>query len=591
MKRKTNVSIKTIFSYFYKGVENYKALTITCFFLYLFSYVADSVVPYFYKDFFDTMNLADEKFILAPQLVKIILIIAFFHFMNWILFRFGSIIVNITESRGMIKMQQMAFNYLIDHSHNFFANNFTGSLVQRVNRLSRSFEKIMDMLYFQLLQLLVIIVSAVWITYYTSKIISLIILGWVAFYTIGGLIFYRWRLKFDSERASSESETSGLLADNISNFQTIALFCTAEKEKQSYRETSNNLSRIITKTWNWSAIYDGFQFGMISVIEFIVFYYAIKFWEADKLTAGGFVMIQIYVISLGKQLWTVNRVIRDIFESIADAEEGVDMMETPHEIQDIPVAKKLNVTGGKIEFKNVVFNFNETRTVLDDINCEIKAGEKIALVGPSGAGKTTFVRLLLRLYNLTQGHILIDDQDIQKVTQESLRKNISLVPQDPVLFHRTLMENIRYGRQDATDEEVIAAAKLAHCDEFIEVLPDKYQTYVGERGVKLSGGERQRVAIARAILKKAPILILDEATSSLDSNSEALIQDALDRLMDNCTTIAIAHRLSTISKMDRIIVIDGGKIVEEGTHTELSHKEGGLYHKLWTLQAGGFIRE
>jgi ATP-binding cassette subfamily B protein len=192
---------------------------------------------------------------------------------------------------------------------------------------------------------------------------------------------------------------------------------------------------------------------------------------------------------------------------------------------------------------------------------------------------------------LTQGHILIDDQDIQKVTQESLRKNISLVPQDPVLFHRTLMENIRYGRQDATDEEVIAAAKLAHCDEFIEVLPDKYQTYVGERGVKLSGGERQRVAIARAILKKAPILILDEATSSLDSNSEALIQDALDRLMDNCTTIAIAHRLSTISKMDRIIVIDGGKIVEEGTHTELSHKEGGLYHKLWTLQAGGFIRE
>ncbi|MEK7060158.1 MAG: ATP-binding cassette domain-containing protein, partial [Patescibacteria group bacterium] len=215
-------------------------------------------------------------------------------------------------------------------------------------------------------------------------------------------------------------------------------------------------------------------------------------------------------------------------------------------------------------------------------------GQKIAIVGSSGAGKTTFVRLLMRLFNLTSGQITIDGIDISKISQQNLREQIAFVPQDPVLFHRTLMENIRYGRRDATDEEVLKAAQLAHCDDFIEQLPLKYETYVGERGVKLSGGERQRVAIARAILKNAPILVLDEATSSLDSHSEALIQDALIKLIKGKTTIVIAHRLSTIRQMNRIIVLEKGKIIEDGTHEELLNQKSGLYKKLWDLQAGGF---
>jgi ATP-binding cassette, subfamily B, bacterial len=263
----------------------------------------------------------------------------------------------------------------------------------------------------------------------------------------------------------------------------------------------------------------------------------------------------------------------------------------PHEIVDNPGSMPLVLKNGKIEFKDVKFFFNPDKPVLNNISFVVEPGEKVGLVGPSGAGKSTLVRLLLRFFDIKNGEILIDGQNIQKITMESLHDNLSLVPQDPILFHRTLSENIRYGRSDATDEEVREAARMAHCDEFIEALPNKYDTYVGERGVKLSGGERQRVAIARAIIKNAPILILDEATSSLDSHSEALIQDALQTLMKGKTVIVIAHRLSTIRKMDRIIVIEGGEIVEEGNHDKLSETEGSLYKKLWTLQAGGFLLE
>lgn len=398
-------------------------------------------------------------------------------------------------------------------------------------------------------------------------------------------------MKLDLEVSSNDSITTALLSDNISNNQTISLFNGYNREINSYFEATKKQSKAMLKAWDIGGIYDAVQLLGVYIAEVVIFYYAIKYWEVDKLTVGGIVMVQIYIISLSKQIWAVNMILRNVFESLADSKEMTEIMLTPHEIQNSNSATDLKISKGEIEFKNVIFNFNETRTVLDNINCRIMPGEKIALVGPSGAGKTTFVRLILRLYNLTGGQILIDGQNVDQVTQESLRENISLVPQDPILFHRTLKDNIRYGKPEATDEEVVNASKLAHCADFIDVLPNKYDTLVGERGIKLSGGERQRIAIARAILKNAPILILDEATSSLDSHSEALIQKALDNLMRGRTTIAIAHRLSTIRKMNRIIVMKDGKIIEEGTHDELSSKDNGLYKDLWELQAGGFVQE
>lgn len=302
-------------------------------------------------------------------------------------------------------------------------------------------------------------------------------------------------------------------------------------------------------------------------------------------------MLQSYIIIIFQQIINLGKLIRETYQDLADAEEMTEILITPHEINDIPSAKKLKVAEGKIEFKNISFYYHKTRKILEKFNLNIAFRERIALIGPSGAGKTTVVKLLLRNHDLDGGKILIDGQDIARVTQESLWKNISLVPQDSILFHRTLLENIRYGRPDATMEEVVQAAKAAHCHEFISGLPKQYDTYVGERGVKLSGGERQRVTIARVILRNSPILVLDEATSSLDSESERLIQDAFEKLMKDKTVIVIAHRLSTIAKMDRIIFIDDGEIKESGTHEELLDVKNGQYRKLWELQACGFIKD
>jgi ATP-binding cassette subfamily B protein len=326
--------------------------------------------------------------------------------------------------------------------------------------------------------------------------------------------------------------------------------------------------------------------------EFAFVYLALQWWNQGILTIGDVVLVQAYLIRIFDQLWDTGKNIRAIYEALADANEMTEMLLQPHEVQDAVNAKKLKVKEGKIQIQKVTFGYEEQQAngeeILKGFDLEIKAGERIALVGASGGGKSTIVKLLLRFFDIQDGSILIDGQNIAKVTQDSLRDNIGFVPQEPILFHRTLMDNIRYARPEASDEEVYKAAKVAHCHEFISHFPEGYQTYVGERGVKLSGGERQRVAIARAILKNAPILILDEATSSLDSESEMYIQDALSKLMKGKTTLVVAHRLSTIMQMDRILVINGGKVVEEGKHEELVKAKQGIYQKLWQIQAGGF---
>jgi len=585
------VKLKNVLGAFWKGIRPKKWLFFSVVASIILANIVIVIVPIFYKQFFDIISSGGDAGAIAKQLLAIIIYIAGINGVFWLFYRLATL-ANINFQPAVIaNLKQQAYDYLMEHSYSFFVNNFAGSLVQRVNRFARAFERLSDRLTWDLLPLVVRTISILVVVLFINKWIALVIFVWAVVFLTFNITFSRWKLKYDIRAAEMDSKATGYLSDTITNQNTIQLFSGLKFESAGYKKVTSEQSAATKFAWSLDAVIEAGQSFLSFVIEFVLFFYAIKYWEQGLITIGVFVLLQAYVLNIINQLWGFTRLVRDVYQGYADSKEMVEIMLLPHEIIDIPTAKKLLAEQGQIKFEDLTFSFNQTRKVLEDIDLIINPGEKVALIGPSGAGKTTFVRLLLRLYSPTSGKILIDGQDIAQATQESLRKNISMVPQDPILFHRTLAENIAYGKRDATRQEIGHAATLAHCDEFIKDMPFGLETYVGERGIKLSGGERQRVAIARAILKNAPILVLDEATSSLDSNSEMLIQDALSNLMKGKTTIVIAHRLSTIQKMDRIIVIDGGKIVEQGSHQKLLANENSLYKKLWTLQAGGFLKQ
>jgi len=551
----------------------------------------DVIVPIFYKRFFDLISgeIAVTAEELPGLLVGTMVAVLALHGVSWLAWRVLAVSNAWFQTRVMADITQTGHEYMLGHSYKFFSDSFTGSLVRKVNRLARSFEKLADQIEFTFVPITVVIVGNMIVLWTRSHLLASILFGWIVFYLIVNIAYARWKSKYDYKASQVDSEATGVLADAITNAITVKLFTGLGYEKTAYRKVTEKLRKLRLLSWNMGELMDAIQGGFMIIIEFIMMYYAIQLWQEGVLTIGDFALIQGYLVGLFIVMWDIGRSIRRVYEALADADEMVEILEMPHGVKDSRRAKVLDVQKGEIEFKNVYFSFRKTRRVLRGLNLKIKAGEKVALVGPSGAGKSTITKLLFRFYDVERGQIIIGNQRISKVTQESLRENLALVPQEPILFHRTIMENIRYGRRGATDDEVMEAARRAHAHEFIKSLPEGYETLVGERGVKLSGGERQRVAIARAILKDAPILVLDEATSSLDSESESLIQEALEELMEGKTTIVIAHRLSTIMKMDRILVIEEGKLVDAGTHKQLLKKKDGIYKKLWEIQAGGFI--
>ena len=502
--------------------------------------------------------------------------------------RIGSIITSKFQPKVMASMHADSLEYIIGHSYQFFSDNFVGSISRKIARLGRAFERIFDEFQFKFVPACIILAGSFIGIFSALPLLGWIFLLWVVIFLIFNQVATKIKLPHDILRAEQDSKVGGATADILANAIPIKVFTGFKFESKYIRELTEVWRRLYVKGWMIGEVSYGAQAILMTGLQAVMFYYAIKYWSLGKISVGDVALIQAYMMTVFGRLWDIGRGIRNLYEGIADAKELVEILDAPHEISDKIKAKKLKVTKGSIEFKDVSFYYNDTRKIFDDLNLKFNQGEKVALIGTSGAGKTTITKLLMRFYNLTSGKIFIDDQDISDVTQESLRSFIGYVPQDPVLFHRTLIENIRYGNQDASDEEVFEAARKSQCHEFITALEDGYETYVGERGVKLSGGERQRIAIARAILKNAPILILDEATSSLDSESEQLIQKALKELMKNKTTIVIAHRLSTIMQMDRIVVIEEGEVIDQGTHDELLTREG-KYKKLWDIQAGGFI--
>lgn len=546
-----------------------------------------AIIPLFVRDLFNSLNSsAPNK---AATLFHILFFIGLLEFLRWLFWRIATFVNDYFQTAVLANLANQCFAYLHKHSFTFFNGNFVGSLVKRVNYYTRAFESLMDRFIWNILPLLVDFIIILTVLFSINHTLGFGIIVWIGIFMAVNFVFTAYKLKYDLARSEAETKSTGLLADTITNQGNVKLFVGYKTELNKFAQAVEKVRKLRRFTWDLNAWFEAVQGLLAAGLNLAVFYYAIKLSLVGQITIGDFVLMQTYLIMIFDRVWDFARIIRNIYTDLADADEMTVVLDTPHEVKDIPNASNLKVKGAEIIFDKVGFSYHADRKIFTDFSLRINSQEKVALVGPSGAGKSTVVKLLLRMHDVTSGQVTIDGQDISQVTQESLWKAVSLVPQDPILFHRSLLENIRYGRPEATDQEVVAAAKLAHCDEFINQFPEKYQTFVGERGVKLSGGERQRVAIARAILRNAPILILDEATSSLDSESEHLIQDALAKLMENKTVIVIAHRLSTIMKMDRIVVVEKGGILEQGTHQDLLNKETSLYKDLWKLQAGGFV--
>ena len=551
---------------------------------------AGVISPLYLRQFINLLSGGTPTSTVVQSLFLILALFAGMRFVGWIGHRVRMMSASRLEARAMADLYQNAFDYLLGHAHEFFISNFTGTLTRRVTRYSRVFEQVFENLIYNFLSAFLFVIGVI------------VVLGIRNIYLGAGLLF--WAIVFvyvqfrmtkslqplRTERTAEDSAVTGYLSDSVLNHSTITVFAASHYENSRFAETIARWYTATRRVWDANMWITGVQ-GLFSIgIELTLLVGAVFLWQRGLITVGDFVLIQVYVLGLVDQIWGIGNNMRQLYDAFADATEMLDILELPQAIQDAADAKQLRVTEGAINFENVRFEYHDSQAVLNNFSLAVAPHEKVALIGSSGAGKTTIAKLLLRLYDVTGGAISIDGQNIAEVTQESLRASIAFVSQEPMLFHRSLLDNIRYGKSDATDEEVIEAAKQAHCYEFISKYPEGFNTMVGERGVKLSGGERQRVAIARAILKNAPILVLDEATSSLDSESEQFIQESLTRLMEGKTVIAIAHRLSTVMHMDRLVVMEKGSVVLSGTHDELLAHESNLYKKLWEIQAGGFIR-
>lgn len=509
--------------------------------------------------------------------------------------RLGFYFLNKIETAGLKTLSDVSFGRLTDRDYGFYTNNFVGSLTKKAISFARGFESFTDTLIFNVVTNLLPVVFAVIILWRYSPWIPLILLASILVSVAVGVPIVRGRSKLVAARHDSGSQLAGRISDAMTNIVAVKSFAQESYEEESFGEYSDDYVEKFSRANTYQNLrFDAAMAPLYVATNLIGLIVAVYFTHRFGLPAGVMVVVFSYYTQVTVMFWNINRIYRNIESSISEAAEFTQMLIEPPAVQDIFEASNLTVTEAAISFTDVNFKYNQAEgeenreLFFDHLNLHLKGGERVGLVGPSGGGKTTITKLLLRFINIDGGTVTIDGQDISQVTQTSLREAIAYVPQEPLLFHRSLFENIAYANQAASREEVLMAAKLAHADEFINELPHGYDTLVGERGVKLSGGQRQRVAIARALLKKASILVLDEATSALDSESEKYIQEGLWELMKDKTALVIAHRLSTIKHLDRIVVLDRGRIVEDGTHDELI-KQGGLYAKLWSHQSGEFL--
>ena len=590
---KSKVDIKNNVKTYYNFVKKYKWYFISVAFFVLIAELVGLGDRYLFKIIIDKGTEYANNSLALPVFASILISVAL---------TFGSLLVikiiarwlrmhliNILEASMIYSLKRKFFDHIVHLSHRFHTTHKTGSLISRLTRGSRAIERITDFLLFEtnplIFQVLVVSSSLYFFDKTTSVIVLLMALSFIAFSVFMSYIKQPANLAANN----SDDKEKGTIADIFMNIDSIKYFGKEELIKGKYGKLAAETRQNFIKLWNYARWFEFGQSLMIGIGTFFLLYFPLKSFLAGEMTLGVITFIYTSYLALLGPLYGFVHSIRRTYEALADFQALFDYDKVQNEIKDLPNSISLNVKNGQVEFEKISFAYH-SKAVIDNLSLKLKPGEKIALVGHSGSGKTTLVKLLYRFYDVPEGRILIDGRDIKEFKQESLRGELSIVPQECILFDDTIYNNIAFSRPNATRSEVQQAIRFAQLDKFISNLHQKENTIVGERGVKLSGGEKQRVSIARAILADKKILVLDEATSSLDSQTEHEIQLALQKLMQNRTSLIIAHRLSTIMNSDRIVVLDKGKVSQIGTHAELIRRPG-IYKKLWNLQKGGYIGE
>jgi ATP-binding cassette subfamily B protein len=487
-------------------------------------------------------------------------------------------------------MESDLVTYLLHHSHTFFQNTFAGSVTKKITDMMENIEQLISIpneWFYP--RIFAAVIACVTLFKVVHPLFGFILFAWAVVFVFLSYIAAKGSEGYSRAFSESISKLSGSVSDSVSNVMSIKLFSNIEHEVSHINHVLKGVVKR-DRALQWYNLKINFVQGLggsILIISMLIsLIYGVK---QGWVSAGDFALVLTLSISFMWGIHDVGKQMQRFSKVVGTCNQALSIIQQPHEVIDKPNASPLKVTRGEIQFDRVFFQYANNKPLFKNLEIKINPGEKVGLVGYSGGGKSTFIKLILRLIDIQSGNILIDNQVITEVTKHSLRTQIGTIPQEPELFHRTIMENIKFARMDASDEDVIEAAKKARCHDFIMELPEQYQALVGERGVKLSGGQKQRIAIARAFLKNAPILILDEATSSLDSMTEREIHEALHQVMENKTTIVIAHRLSTLKDMDRILVFVNGKIIEDGSLNALLENKDSHFYKLWKMQAEGFI--
>lgn len=589
MGKKKQVRIKRTLYYFWKALMQYKVRTILVLLLVpTWIFISNIVVPWGTSEIvgklssrdFDIHNYVGILLLtIIPAGVNNLGVIRAIDWLDWSL-----------DAKGGQYLSKLAFDAVINQSMTFHNNHFSGSLTSAANKLPDAFIGFKSNFVWDVFPLILTLIYSVGAAAVVCFPFAVILLIYALIYMAVAFITYYKTMHYDTALADAENKQTGQLADSVTNEISVKSYAREKYERARFgraTKRTHDATFDVARVSFWRNL----SMNTVNMITFAALLVLIVMsHDLFGLSVASIVFLYSISNSLLSNVWTINHILRSMNRSFGNASEMVGILDMPYIIDD-KTDVPLEVVDAAVEFRHIDFRHTDQKEKLfRDFSLEIPAGQSVGLVGVSGSGKTSLTKLLLRFDDVMAGAIYIDGKDIRDVTQKSLREAIAYVPQESSLFHRSVFENIAYGKPDATREEVLQAAKLANADEFIRDLPDGYDTMVGERGVKLSGGQRQRIAIARAILKNAPILVLDEATSALDSESEALIQEALGNLMKGRTSIVVAHRLSTIAGLDKIVVLNDGAIVEEGSHHELL-KAGGEYEKLWSRQSGAFLEE